>query len=43
MRKRKTIDMFEVWDVFGNFCGWAWKSNSPYTSYLFYVEPKGNA
>jgi hypothetical protein len=42
MKKRRDTQWTELWDVFGRFQGWAWKYNSPYTSYLFYVEPKGS-
>ena len=41
MSRRKKKDLFEIYDLFGQFCGWAWKRNSPYTSYLFYVHPQG--
>jgi hypothetical protein len=45
MRKRKSAKtgMYECYDLFGSFVGWAWRRSSPYTSYLFYAEPKGYA
>lgn len=43
MRRGRRTKMFECYDLFGSFVGWAWKRSSPYTSYLFYVEPKGSA
>jgi hypothetical protein len=36
-------DGIDVFDIFGRYMCWAWKTNSPYTSYLFYADPKGHA
>lgn len=33
----------EVYDIWGRYQCWAWRANSPYTSYLFYAEPRGSA
>jgi hypothetical protein len=40
-RRKKKQQWTPVYDVFGNFRGLAWRQDSPYTSYLFYVEPQG--
>ena len=42
MRRRKQVIWTEMYDVFGRFRGLAWKQNSPYTSYLLYVDPWGS-